>query len=83
MPVWIVSEQAVCAPVVQVVRAALSERKVAGWEIVSVSNAKADLLNEAFINQNTSLAPDAYVFGPSPLNVTFDLGNIYPPDVQR
>ena len=47
-------------------------------KIVSESNAKADLLNEVFINQNTSLAPDACVFGPSPLNVTFDLGNIYP-----
>ena len=52
-------------------------------KIVSESNAKADLLNEVFINQNTSLAPDACVFGPSPLNVTFDLGNIYPSDVQR
>ena len=50
---------------------------------VSESNAKADLLNEVFINQNTSLAPDACVFGPSPFNVTFDLGNIYPSDVQR
>ena len=49
----------------------------------SESNAKADLLNEVFINQNTSLAPDACVFWPSPLNVTFDLGNIYPSDVQR
>ena len=36
-----------------------------------------------FTNQNTSLAPDACVFGPSPLNVTFDLGSIYPSDVQR
>ena len=52
-------------------------------KIVSELNAKADLLNEVFINQNTSLAPDACVFGPSPLNVTFDLGNIYPSDVQR
>ena len=52
-------------------------------KIVSESNAKADLLNEVFINQITSLAPDACVFGPSPLNVTFDLGNIYPSDVQR
>ena len=52
-------------------------------KIVSESNAKADRLNEVFINQNTSLAPDACVFGPSPLNVTFDLGNIYPSDVQR
>ena len=52
-------------------------------KIVSESNAKAGLLNEVFINQNTSLAPDACVFGPSPLNVTFDLRNIYPSDVQR
>ena len=37
-----------------------------------------DLLSEVFINQNTSLAPDACVFGPSPLNVIFDSGNIYP-----
>ena len=52
-------------------------------KIVSESNAKADLLNEVFIKQNTSLAPDACVFGPSPFNVTFDLGNIYPSDIQR
>ena len=52
-------------------------------KIVSESNAKANLLNEVFINQNTSLAPDACVFGPSPLNVTFDLGNICPSEVQR
>ena len=52
-------------------------------KIVSESNAKADLLKEVVINQKTSLAPDACVFGPSPLNVTFDLGNIYPSGVQR
>ena len=52
-------------------------------KIVSESNAKADLLNEVFINKNTSLAPDACVFGPLPLNVTFDVGNIYPSDVQH
>ena len=47
-------------------------------KIVTESNAKADLLNEVFINQNTSLAPNTCVFGPSPLYVTstFDLGNI-------
>ena len=45
-------------------------------KIISESNAKADLLNEVFINKNTSLAPDACVFGPSPLNVTFDLGTL-------
>ena len=44
------------------------------WTIVSESNAKADLLNKVFINQNTSVAPDACIFGSSPLNVTFDLG---------
>ena len=43
-------------------------------KIVSETNAKADLLNEVFINQNTSLAPDACVFRPSPLNVTLTWG---------
>ena len=52
-------------------------------KVVKESNAKADLLNEVFVNHNTSLAPDAYIFGPSPLNVTFDLGNIYPSNVLR
>ena len=47
------------------------------------SNAKADLLNEVSTNQNTSLAPDACVFGPSLLNITFELGNIFRSDVQR
>ena len=40
---------------------------VSAGDIVSETKAKANLLNDVFVHQNTSLNPDAVVFGPSPL----------------
>ena len=42
---------------------------------------KANLLNDVFINQNTSLALEAFPFGPSPLQETFDIYRISPKEV--
>ena len=42
---------------------------------------KANLLNDVFINQNTSLALEAFSFGPSPLQETFDIDSISPKEV--
>ena len=42
---------------------------------------KANLLNDVFINQNTSLALEAFPFGPSPLQETFDIDRISPKEV--
>ena len=53
------------------------------WENCLGIERKGRPIEWTFINQNTSLAPNACVFGPSPLNVTSDLGNICPSDVQR
>ena len=50
---------------------------------VSETKAKANLLNDVFVHQNTSLNPDAVVFGPSPLKQTFNLGKISPSEVRR
>ena len=40
-----------------------------------------NLLNDVFINQNTSLALEAFPFGPSPLQETFDIDRISPKEV--
>ena len=37
---------------------------------------KANLLNDVFINQNTSLALEAFSFEPSPLRETFDIDKL-------
>ena len=42
---------------------------------------KANLLNDVFINQNTSLALEAFSFGPSPVQETFDIDSISPKEV--
>ena len=43
---------------------------------------KANLLNDVFINQNTSVALEAFSFGPSPLRrETFDIDSISPKEV--
>ena len=42
---------------------------------------KANLLNDVFINQNTSLALEAFSFGPSPVQGTFDIDSISPKEV--
>ena len=42
---------------------------------------KANLLNDVFINQNTSLALEAFPFMPSPLQETFDIDRISPKEV--
>ena len=52
-------------------------------DIVSETKAKANLLNDVFVRQNTSLIPDAVVFGPLPLTQTFNLGKISPSEVRR
>ena len=52
-------------------------------DIVSETKAKANLLNDVFVHQNTSLNPDAVVFGPSPLKKTFNLGKNSPSEVRR
>ena len=44
-------------------------------------NFKANLLNDVFINQNTSLALEAFSFGPSPFQETFDIVSISPKEV--
>ena len=42
---------------------------------------KANLLNDVFINQNTSLALGAFSFEPSPLQETFDIDSVSPKEV--
>ena len=42
---------------------------------------KANLLNDVFINHNSSLALEAFPFGPSPLQETFDIDRISPKEV--
>ena len=44
---------------------------------------KANVLNDVFVKQNTSLNPEAVAFGPSTLNLTFELGEVSPSDVKR
>ena len=44
---------------------------------------KANLLNDVFANENTSLNPDASVFGPTNLQLTFNLEKITASEVRR
>ena len=42
---------------------------------------KANLLNDVFTNENTSLAKESFPFGPSPNQPTFDLKTVSPKEV--
>ena len=44
---------------------------------------KANLLSDTFINQNTSLAQDAFPIGPTPVSATFEFKELSAPDVER
>ena len=41
------------------------------------------LLNDTFINQNRSLAQDAFPIGPTPVYATFEFKELSGPDVER
>ncbi len=52
-------------------------------EFVSEDKHKAELLNEVYINQNTSLASGSFSAGPTQVQSTFSLKLIAPADVRR
>ena len=51
--------------------------------VISEPVEKANLLNDVFANENTSLNPDASVFGPTNLQLTFNLEKITASEVRR
>ena len=44
---------------------------------------KANLLTDTFINQNTSLALDAFPIGPTPVSATFEIKDLSAPDMEH
>ena len=51
--------------------------------VISEPVEKANVLNDVFANENTSLNPDASVFGPTNLQLTFNLEKITASEVRR